>query len=63
EFNMKVDIWQETKYKTNAANDGVAILICSRPFSSDLVRSRLFSSIFIHSHTMAEAVGFLIALS
>jgi hypothetical protein len=24
---MKVDIWQETKYKTNATLDGVAILI------------------------------------
>ncbi|MDR1378368.1 MAG: hypothetical protein LBJ36_04890 [Synergistaceae bacterium] len=24
---MKVDIWQETKYKTNTANGGVAILI------------------------------------
>jgi hypothetical protein len=24
---MKVDIWQETKYKTNAAVGGVAILI------------------------------------
>jgi hypothetical protein len=32
---MKVDIWQEIKYKTNAANGGVAILIQSHPISSN----------------------------
>ncbi|MDR1378550.1 MAG: hypothetical protein LBJ36_05810 [Synergistaceae bacterium] len=35
---MKVDIWQKTKYKTNAANGGVAILIQSHPISSNLIR-------------------------
>jgi hypothetical protein len=30
---MKVDIWQETKYKTNAANGGVTILIQSHSIS------------------------------
>ncbi|MDR1377623.1 MAG: hypothetical protein LBJ36_01020 [Synergistaceae bacterium] len=50
---MKVDIWQETKYKTNVTVGGVAILIQSHPISANLIQSQ----------PMAEAVGFLIALS
>jgi hypothetical protein len=36
---MKVDIWQETKYKTNAAVGSVAILIQRR-------KSLAFSSLY-----------------
>ncbi|MDR1378780.1 MAG: hypothetical protein LBJ36_06975 [Synergistaceae bacterium] len=51
---MKVAIWQEIKYKTNAANGGVAILIQSHPISPNLTQSQLkllaFSSLYRKIH-------------